>query len=429
MRVALKIQFILMTVVLVAITVFGSSYFFTKQEKEVLLREMTRRGATIARNLAVISTDSLISNDSLALATFVDSMMKNDGIVYGMILNEKGVILAHSRIDQVGKTYLEPAGVRPLTNEEILIQPYKNESKEAVVDIALPIALRNSTRIGSVHIGMSQKAIDQLAAQAFRESLSVAAGLLLIGILVSVFLTNIMLKPVEALIRGVKAIGEGNLNYQIRVRGAKELTILANAFNEMTHHLKGLYIGMLRAMAKALESRDKFAGGHDARVAEYATLCALHLQLSADEVENIRLAAQVQNLGHIAVPDSILDKTGKLTPEEYDRLKDHVRVGAEILSQVQALQGTVPLVMHHHERFDGKGYPQGLTGKNIPLGARILAVADAFDAMTSAQKHREAITREQALEELKKGAGTQFDPEIVDVFIEAMASAPRGESA
>jgi HD-GYP domain-containing protein (c-di-GMP phosphodiesterase class II) len=125
----------------------------------------------------------------------------------------------------------------------------------------------------------------------------------------------------------------------------------------------------------------------------------------------------------LAVPDAILQNTGKLSPEEYNRLKEHVIVGAEILNQVQALQGTVPLVLHHHERFDGKGYPKGLTGKTIPLGARILAVADAYDAMTSAQKHRGAIDREQALQELKRGSGTQFDPELVEVFIEGLSKA------
>jgi HD-GYP domain-containing protein (c-di-GMP phosphodiesterase class II) len=423
MRAGLKLQFILMTVTLVAITVFGSSYFFTRQERDVMLREMTRRGATIARNLSVISTDPLISNDNLSLATFVDSIMKNEGVVYGIILNEKGLILAHSRIDQVGKSYLEPKGVRPLSNEEILIQPYTNDNKEPILDIALPVVLRNGTRIGTVHVGMSQNAIDQVISQAFRDSLSIAAGLLLIGILIAVFLTTIMLKPVEALMRGVKAIGEGNLNYQIPVQGAKELRILGQSFNEMTRNLKELYIGMLRAMAKALESRDKFTGGHDQRVAEYATFLAQHLQLSPEEVENIRLAAQVQNLGHIAVPDVILEKTGKLTQEEYEKLKEHVVVGAEILNQVQALRETVPLVLHHHERFDGRGYPKGLAGKNIPLGARILAVADAFDAMTAVQKHRTAMDKEQAKQELKRVAGTQFDPEIVDAFIEALAQA------
>jgi len=421
MRGGLKFQFILMTIALVAITVFGSSYFFTRQERDVLLREMTRRGATIVRNLGIISTDSLISGDNLSLATFVNSTMKNEGVVYAMILDEKGKILAHNRIENVGKSYLEPPGVCPLTNEEILIQPYRDEKKETVIDIAIPINLRNGVRIGSAHIGMSQKAIDKYVNQAFRDSLSIAAGLLIVGIIIAVILTNFMFKPFGELIKGVKAIGEGNLNYKIRIKGNNELALLGQSFNEMADRLKELYIGMLRAMAKALESRDPFAGGHDQRVAEYAGACAEYIRLPVDEVENIRLAAQVQNLGHIAVPDAILENTGKLSETEYEALKEHPEVGAEILNQVQALRGTVKLVLHHHERFDGTGYPAGLKGKDIPLGARILAVADAFDAMTSSQKHRTAISPEQAITELKKGAGTQFDPEIVNAFIEALA--------
>ncbi|MBN1595607.1 HD domain-containing protein [candidate division FCPU426 bacterium] len=420
MRAGLKLQFIIMTVTLVAITVLGSSYFFTQQEREVLLREMTRRGSTIARNLGIISTDSLISGDHLSLATYVNSTMKNEGIVYGMILTDKSKILAHNRIENVGKSYLEPPGVRPLTNEEILIQPYRNDKKEPIIDIAIPINLRNGVRIGAVHVGMSQKSIDQYVRQAFRDSLSIAAGLLIIGVIIAIIVTNFMLRPFGDLVKGAKAIGEGNLNYKIRIKGKNELSLLAQSFNEMTDRLKELYIGVLRAMAKALESRDPFAGGHDQRVAEYAAACAERIHLTPEEVGNIRLAAQVQNLGHIAVPDAILENTGKLTDEEYEKLKKHPTVGAGILDQVQALRGTVKLVLHHHERFNGTGYPNGVMGKEIPLGARILAVADAYDAMTSPQKHREAISPEAAVEELKRGAGTQFDPEIVAAFIETL---------
>ncbi len=421
MRISIKLQFILITITLVAITVLGSTFFFTRQERDVLLREMTRRGATIARNLATVSTDSLIGNDQLALATFVTSTMKNDGVLYALTLNDRMQILAHSRIEDVGKSYVEPPGLRPLTNEEILIQPYQDEKKEPIIDISIPINLRNGVRIGAVHVGMSQRAIDRYVNQTFRESMSIAAGLLLIGIFVSIILINMAMRPLNDLLHGIKAIGEGNLNYKINLKGQNELTLVADAFNEMTEHLKELYIGMLRAMAKTLESRDKFAGGHDQRVSEYAASVAQAIGLAAEEVENIRLAAQVQNLGHIAVPDSILHSTGKLTEQEYKKLKEHPMVAAEILNQIQALKGTVKLVLHHHERFDGAGYPAGLKGKDIPLGARILSVADAFDAMTSAQKHRAAMPRSQAIEELKKGAGTQFDPEIVDVFIEHVA--------
>ena len=425
MRAGLKLQFLLMTVALVVITVFGSSYFFTQQERDVLIREMTRRGATIARNLGVVSTDSLISGDNLSLATFVNSTMKNEGVVYAFILNEKNKISAHNHIENVGKSYLEPSGVRPLTNEEILIQPYWNKKKGKVIDIVIPVNLRNGVQVGSAHVGMSQKSIDKYVAQAFRDSLYIAAGLLIIGILIAIILTNFMLKPFGDLVRGVKAIGDGNLNYKIRLKGNNELAMLGRSFNEMSDHLKDLYIGMLRAMAKALESRDPFAGGHDQRVAEYAGACARHINLPREEVENIRLAAQVQSLGNIAVPDAILGNTGKLSDEEREKLKEHPRVGAEILNQVQALRGTVKLVLHHHERFDGNGYPEGIMGKEIPLGSRILAVADAFDAMTSVQKHREAISADQAVAELKKGAGTQFDPEIVAAFIGALTRRQR----
>ncbi len=420
MRIGLKFQLMGMAILLVLLTVAVSSFFFTRQEKEVLLREMTRRGTTITRNLATISTDSLVSNDTLALATYVQSVMRNEGVAYAMLLNEKGDVMAHNRMENVGKAYVEPQGVRPLTNEAILIQPYRNEAGEKILDIAMPIKLRNDVLIGSAHVGMAQAASDAIVSQSFRETLWVAAGLLIIGIILSIFITDIMLRPVEELLRGAKALGEGNLNYRINIKGKGELAIVGQAFNEMAERIKGLFIGVLKALAAALASRDKTAGGHDQRVSEYATACATYIGMPPEEVENLRLAAQVQNLGHIAVPDAILEKTGKLTGEEYEKMKDHPNTGADILNQIPALRGTVPLVRHHHERFDGTGYPAGLKGKTIPLGARILAVADALDAMTSQQKHRKVLTREQAIEELKNGAGTQFDPDIVEAFIEML---------
>jgi HD-GYP domain-containing protein (c-di-GMP phosphodiesterase class II) len=422
MRIGIKVQFIFMAILLVVLTVSVSSYFFIQGERDVLVREMSRRGVAIARNLATVSTDSVVSSDRLALTTLVQSVMQNEGVAYGMILDDKSVILAHNKVENVGKSYVEPAGVRPLSNESVLIQPYKNEAGEKIVDVALPIMLRNGVRIGSASVGMSQKSIDTLVEQAFRETLGVAGGLVLVGVLIAVFFINIMLKPVAALVRGAQALGEGNLNYQIRLKGKDEFATLARAFNTMGTRLKDLYIGMLRAMAKTLESRDKFARGHDQRVAEYAGACAAYIGMPEDEASNVQLAAQVQNLGNIAVPDEILEKTGKLTEEDYERLKKHVETGAEILNQVQALRGAVPLVLHHHERYDGKGYPKGLKGKDIPLGARILSVADAFDAMTSEQKHRQALSRSEAVDELKAGAGTQFDPEIVEAFVEMLNS-------
>jgi HD-GYP domain-containing protein (c-di-GMP phosphodiesterase class II) len=429
LRIGIKIQFIFMAILLVVLTVSVSSFFFIRQEREVLLREMSRRGVSIARNLATASTDSVVGGDRLVLATLVTSTLQNEGVSYAMILDDKAVILAHNKVENVGKSYVEPAGVRPLTNETVLIQPYKNESGEKIVDVTLPILLRNGVRIGTVSLGMSQKSIDALVEQAFRDTVGIAVALVLVGVLIAVFFIHMMLKPVASLVRGARALGEGNLNYQIRLKGKDEFAVLARAFNEMGSRLKELYIGMLRAMAKTLESRDKFAGGHDQRVSEYASACAAYIGMPEDEVDNIRLAAQVQNIGNIAVPDVVLEKTGKLTEEEYERLKKHVETGAEILNQVQALRGAVPLVMHHHERYDGNGYPKGLKGKDIPLGARILSVADAFDAMTSAQKHRQAMTRFQALEELKRGSGTQFDPEIVEAYIEMFESKKEAQAS
>lgn len=427
MKTGLKFQFVTLCIVLAAITVFGLSFFFIRQESDVLLQEMIRRGAAITRNLAIVSTDFLINHDHLALATYVDSTRKNEGVSYSFILDEKGTVIAHSQIDQVGKQYTEPKGIRALANEEILIQNYQEASGQPLVDIAVPIRLRSGLTIGVVHVGMEQRAIDRLVNQALQGSLLIAALLLVAGIGIAILVIQMLLRPVRDLMSGVKALGEGDLNHKIPVRGKNELAILGQAFNEMSEHLKLLYLGMLRAMVKALESRNPLSVGHDQRVSELASRLARHLGLAA-HAESIGLAAQLQNLGLISVPDRVLENTGKLTPEEYEQLKQHPRRGAEILSQVQALENVVPLVRHHHERFDGQGYPEGLRGEEIPIGARILAVADAYDAMVSPQKHRAALPPEKALEELRRGANSQFDPNVVAAFMDMLKSSQPKEA-
>jgi HD-GYP domain-containing protein (c-di-GMP phosphodiesterase class II) len=172
------------------------------------------------------------------------------------------------------------------------------------------------------------------------------------------------------------------------------------------------------ALTEAIESRDPYTGGHCRRLAEHAGTVAQHLALPPQEIEVVRLGAALHDMGKIVVPDSVLKKPGKLTPEEYTIIKQHCYSGGQICKRVGFLMDAYPIVYHHHERWDGKGYPDSLKGERIPLGARIVAVIDAFDAMTTDRPYRDAMPYDAAMDILRDGAGKQWDPMVVNVLLE-----------
>jgi putative nucleotidyltransferase with HDIG domain len=174
---------------------------------------------------------------------------------------------------------------------------------------------------------------------------------------------------------------------------------------------------MMVALSCVVEARDLYTDKHMKDIAEYSVTIAKKLRLPDSDIENIRRAALLHDLGKISVPDCILMKPGKLSEEEMDIIKRHPANGAKMIEPVEPLKHTREIIKSHQEWFDGSGYPEGLRGEDIPLGARIIAVADAFGAMTTDRPYRKALSTEKAIKELKEGAGTQFDPRLVEIFI------------
>ncbi len=175
------------------------------------------------------------------------------------------------------------------------------------------------------------------------------------------------------------------------------------------------------ALTEAIESRDPYTGGHCSRLAEKAARTARQLALPQREIEIVRLGAALHDVGKIVVPDAILMKPSKLTPDEFVIVKQHCYYGGQICKRVPFLMDVYPIVYHHHERWDGKGYPDGLAGERIPYAARIVAVADAYDSMTSDRPYRQAMSHQAAVEILNDGAGQQWDSKVVRVFLETVS--------
>ncbi len=189
---------------------------------------------------------------------------------------------------------------------------------------------------------------------------------------------------------------------------------------EANQQLKDAYYGTIESLRLAVDAKDSYTAGHSDRVSYYSVLIGRQLGLSEDDIEILRQGALFHDVGKIGIPDAILQKPGKLTDDEYDDIKNHPSIGAKILGPAKIFEPFIPIVLHHHERYDGRGYPGALKGDEIPFMARIVCVADSFDAMTSDRAYRPRFTVVKALEEMENCKGTQFDPEMVDAFMIAM---------
>lgn len=195
---------------------------------------------------------------------------------------------------------------------------------------------------------------------------------------------------------------------------AKGASAIENA--NLYKNTQQYYLQTIKSFAHALEAKDQYTHGHSQQVTRYAEVLAKGLQLDPQRLNLLFQAAMLHDIGKIGISETILNKAGKLTEEEYLIVKKHPVTGKHILAPITSLAAIVPVVYHHHERWDGAGYPDGLKGQEIPLLARILAVADAFDAMTSSRAYRQAMDSSEAFQELELYAGSQFDPELVEVF-------------
>jgi putative nucleotidyltransferase with HDIG domain len=189
--------------------------------------------------------------------------------------------------------------------------------------------------------------------------------------------------------------------------------------SRLYEELEEMFFQTAESLADAIEKRDPYTGGHTQRVTLYSQAIAKYLQLEPLEKKWLKIASVLHDIGKIGVEDDILKKREQLTPEEFNVIKRHSDMGAEILEHIRQLREIVPGVRYHHEQVDGKGYPNGLKGKEIPILAKIVAVADTYDAMTTDRPYRKAIDKEGAIEELKRCSGTQLDKGVVDAFMQA----------
>ncbi|KEZ52762.1 hypothetical protein AZ46_0203210 [Metabacillus indicus LMG 22858] len=315
---------------------------------------------------------------------------------------------------------------------------------DLVPDREIPISLKSKVMFSAIYIGVYPLLLFALASQLrFKEG--VAPGLpeywswsmliVIMSVLFAVFGSFLLFKnisePIEKLQEGMAEVEQGQFHYRNEVYSDEFATVIAG-FNKMIRGLKErdqinnqLLESLYTTLASALDARDPNTAGHSIRVAEYSVMIGREAGLCEETLDDLRKSALLHDIGKIGIKDSILLKEGRLTMEEYEEIKKHPVIGASILSSVQPaemLRPLIPGVKYHHERFDGHGYPEGLAGNDIPLFGRIMAVADAYDAMTSDRPYRRGMPSETALSIIKEGRGTQWDPVYADYFLKIMDS-------
>lgn len=204
------------------------------------------------------------------------------------------------------------------------------------------------------------------------------------------------------------------------IKQMREIKRINDELSDAKDQLERAYLESIQTLRYTVEAKDTYTRGHSDRVSEFAVLIGQKMGLSEAELKTLKIGGLFHDIGKIGIPDSILLKETRLSDDEYSEIKHHPSIGAHILSNATIFADIIPIVKYHHERYDGRGYPENLVGENIPLLARITTVADAFDAMSSRRTYRNNLDIETIKEEFRKNRGTQFDPKIDDVFLDIL---------
>ena len=212
-------------------------------------------------------------------------------------------------------------------------------------------------------------------------------------------------------------IYQREIKLELKKGGPESVEKLKNKLSRMSQRISNSLIESIYAFSKTIEARDSSTGDHSKKLMVLVTRMGESLGLSSKEIEDLEHAAVLHDLGKIGISDLILHKKSKLSSSEYKKIQKHPQIGAEIIRPVHSLSGVVPSILYHHERYDGQGYCAGLKGNQIPMGARIVAVADVYQALVSNRPYRKAYSKQEALKIIKEGSGSQFDPKVVDAFM------------
>ena len=423
---------------LVFLLIASVTWVVTEVTKATLRRDLLQRGAAISRVVALSAGHSLLSDDPLGLDRLVSETRASDpDIAFIAIRDASDVVAAHDRVTERGKPYRPVPPLLPLgTFGDTQADEVMRDGRR-LIEYTTPISFAGR-RVGIASLGFSMQGLAAAERSIRKLIFAAAAVILVIAFFGTLVLSSIFTHPVKRLHKGVLSLASSETFQPVPVHSSDELGALTRNFNRMAEtilaqknslqrkalQLEEAYISMVRVLAASLDARDPYTMGHSTRVARMSCLLGRRLGMDEEELSNLERAAIFHDLGKIQTPDDVLLKGERLSHAEVERMRSHPVDGTEILRMAPSLHRYIPVVRAHHEWYNGEGYPDGIKGDEIPLHAQIIALADAFDAMTTERPYRDALSSEEAIDEILQSRGTQFSPDLADAFAKMVRKMP-----
>lgn len=435
---SLRFKIAFFTVVLLTSTSFILCMTTVQITNNYMQNEIIKRGESVGKSIAASAGYSLLSRDILGLDNLVfKAKSSNSDMAYAVIVDPDMKMVVDSDTPATAGTTMPVAEGLSLRKSADGTSVRQVAMPSGIVfEISCPVVFMDRS-LGSVIIGMNRSVLEE-ARKKVANRLFLAFGMIvLLGIFASSFLASFLIKPIKELSAGVNELKNGTATDPLRIYSHDELGTLTANFNEMSsliatqridlneyaRDLEDAYVSIVKVIAAAIDARDSYTHGHSARVAQLSLLLGRRMGLSPQDLRDLEVACLFHDVGKIKTPDCILLKPGRLSPAEHEEMMRHVEYGASILGWAPSLHKYIPSTRHHHEWHNGKGYPNGLVGDDIPLFAAIISIADSYDAMTTDRPYRKALSEDEALREIARMAGTQFRPELAANFLDLMENA------
>ncbi len=420
--------------ILILITTFISYIITVQTINQHIQNEVIKRAEALSRSIASSAGYSFLSKDVLGLDNIVFKIKdSNPDVEYIAITGPDKKTVVHSDMSKKGEILKSSDGQSVKKSPDGTVVSWVHSASGQIFEITSPIVFMNK-QLGSVIIGINKSVLLDAQDIVRKKIMVVFIITLFLGIVGSVILSSFITRPIKELSTGVEELKEGKRSRPLRIYSEDELGRLTASFNEMTaliteqryklgqyaSALEESYVSTVKVLAAAIDARDPYTHGHSTRVSLLSLQLAREIGLSKEELEDLEIACLFHDVGKIRTPDSILRKNGSLDIHERNEMMRHTEYGADILSKAPSLRKYIPPVRHHHEWYNGAGYPDGLRGNEIPLFAAIISISDAFDAMTSNRTYRNALSETEALRELNNSSGKQFNPELMKYFMKIM---------